>query len=134
VLTTVRDCHFITWPVFADNRGALTAIGLDDAIRAFWVTGAADNAIRGNHAHRQCKHWLICLSGKVIVNANDGTNQREFILDKPNVALFIPAMIWDFETFYDNAVLLVFASRPYNENDYIRDYEEYHRLQAHYGE
>ena len=125
----INHCNIITLPIFTDNRGNLTAIGLDDSVRAFWVTSVPNDTKRGDHAHRQCDHWLVCLSGKVIVNVNDGTNQREFTLDNPNMVLFVPAMIWDFEIFYDNAVLLVFANQPYNNTDYIRDYEEYKRLQ-----
>jgi hypothetical protein len=72
----------------------------------------------------------VAVSGHVIVKVDDGVNQNEFLLNNPSVALYVPPMIWDSETFINDAILLVFASDGYSENDYIRDYEVFKRLRA----
>jgi hypothetical protein len=124
----IAHCNLITLPLFIDGRGDLTAFNLDNYKRSFWLTGAPNDCTRGNHAHRQCDHLMICLTGSVTVTVNDGLNKKDFFLDSPNVALFVPSMIWDSETFYNKAVLLVFASETYSDRDYIRDFDEYKRL------
>ena len=56
----------------------------------------------------------------------DGKNREEFILDKPDVALYIPPKIWAVQYKHSHdAVLLVLASHSYDESDYIRNYDQY---------
>lgn len=122
---TINDCKIIALPSFRDNRGILTPLEFDEEFkRCFWITRAQD-AERGNHAHRQCCHFMIALSGNVIVSVDDGTNKKDFMLNTPTEGLYVPPMIWDIEKFYNNAALLVFASELYDNDDYIRDYQEY---------
>jgi hypothetical protein len=60
------------------------------------------------------------------VMVDDGANREEFVLDRPDLGLRVPPMIWRVHYKYStDAVLLVFSSQYYDPADYIRDYEEY---------
>jgi hypothetical protein len=57
---------------------------------------------------------------------DDGTTRDEFLLDSPDVGLHMPAMMWGTQYAYSpDAVLAVFASLPYDAEDYIRTYAEF---------
>jgi dTDP-4-dehydrorhamnose 3,5-epimerase-like enzyme len=81
---------------------------------------------RGEHAHRECHQYLICVRGKVSVVADDGVNREEFMLDRPDLGLHLPPMVWGIQYKYSaDALLLVFASHYYDAADYVRDYNEF---------
>ena len=82
--------------------------------------------VRGEHAHRACEQVLVCLRGSVACIVDDGADRTEVVLDRPDVGLYMPAMTWGTQYRYtDAAVLGVFASLPYDSDDYIRGYEEF---------
>ena len=81
---------------------------------------------RGEHAHRECHQFLICVRGSCAVVADDGVNRQEFVLNRPEHGLYLPPMTWGIQYKYSpDALLLVFASHYYEAADYIRDYEEF---------
>ncbi len=100
-----------------------------DPKRYFLVFGVPNAEIRGEHAHRTCEQFLICVNGSCSVVADDGTHREEFALDDPAVALYLPPLTWGIQYKYStDAVLLVFASEFYDNAEYIRDYTEFRRL------
>lgn len=118
----------------SDIRGDLLPIDLPgdlpfEAQRVFFVHGVPSKEVRGEHAHRQCHQFLICISGRVSCIVDDGTTRHEYVLDNPSMGLHMPPMTWGTQYDYSSdAVLVVFASRPYEDADYIRDYEEFRAL------
>lgn len=114
-----------------DLRGSLTAgqVGKElpfDVQRYFLVYGVPTVETRGEHAHRKCHQFLIAAHGCVHVVADDGKNRQEFVLDRPDIGLLLPAMTWGIQYRYSpDAVLLVLASDKYDPADYIRDYDEF---------
>lgn len=94
--------------------------------RVFWTYHTPDGIIRGHHAHKATQQILIALQGEIVVKLKerDGSAQ-EFVLNDPNVGLFIPPTSWHTMTYRENAIQLVFASELYDENDYIRSFEDY---------
>jgi hypothetical protein len=118
----------------SDIRGSLT-VGefLRDipfvANRYFMVFGVPSIETRGEHAHRECQQFLICARGSCSVVADDGTNREEFLLDSPDVGVYLPPLVWGIQYKYSpDAVLLVFASHNYDAADYIRDYDEFRKI------
>jgi acetyltransferase-like isoleucine patch superfamily enzyme len=115
----------------ADIRGALTVGEFDRSIpfeakRYFIVFDVPSVETRGEHAHRQCHQFLVCVRGSVSVVADDGKNREEFLLDRPDLGLHLAPMVWGIQYKYSaDAVLLVFASEFYDAGDYIRDYNEF---------
>ncbi|MFB9645803.1 sugar 3,4-ketoisomerase [Microbacterium terregens] len=115
----------------SDIRGDLLPIDLPGDLpfapqRVFFVHGVPSKEVRGEHAHRQCEQFLVCLTGSVSCIVDDGTSRNEYVLDDPSLGLHMPAMTWGTQYDYSpDAVLVVFASRPYEDADYIRDYEQF---------
>lgn len=94
--------------------------------RFFMVHGVSSKEVRGEHAHRQCHQFLICINGSCSFVADNGSKKIEVELDKPNKAIYLPPMTWGIQYKYTpDAILLVFASDYYDPNDYIRDYEKF---------
>jgi UDP-2-acetamido-3-amino-2,3-dideoxy-glucuronate N-acetyltransferase len=95
-------------------------------LRTFVVMRVPNEELRGQHAHRNLHQFLVCLSGGVSVMVDDGSAQDEVRLDRADVGLHIPPMVWGVQYRYTaDAVLLVYASAPYDDADYIRDYEDF---------
>lgn len=117
-----------------DIRGSLTVGEFNREIpfsvsRYFVVFNVPTVETRGEHAHRECHQFLICVHGKCSAVADDGRTRQEFLLDSPDVGLYLPPMTWGIQYKYsDDAVLLVFASHHYDSADYIRDYSEFQNL------
>lgn len=117
--------------VASDLRGSLAAIELGTDLpfvpsRFFAVFDVPSKDVRGEHAHRACEQVLVCLRGSVACIVDDGIQRTEVLLDRPNVGLYMPAMTWGTQYRYtDDAVLGVFASLPYDSDDYIRTYETF---------
>jgi hypothetical protein len=97
--------------------------------RFFLVSGVSSAEIRGEHAHRTLRQFLICVHGSCEVIADDGENRQRFPLDDPSIAVLLPPMVWGVQhRFTPDAVLLVLASDKYDPSDYIRDYHDFLKL------
>ena len=131
--------RFHAMPLFSDIRGSLSAgeFARGDIAgnvpfvprRYFLVFDVPSLETRGEHAHRTCHQFLVCVHGSVNVVADDGRQRREFVLDRPDRGLHLPPMVWGIQYKYSrDAVLLVFASEYYDADDYIRDYAEFRAL------
>ncbi len=94
-------------------------------VRVFTVRAPAGE-IRGQHAHKFCAQLLTCPTGKVEVLCDDGFDTETYILDQPNFGLLVPPGIWAQQTYQESSsVLTVLCNRPYEPEDYIRDYGEF---------
>lgn len=115
----------------SDPRGRLTVGEVPtevpfDPQRYFAVYNVPSQELRGEHAHRVCEQFLLCLHGSCRVMLDDGMKRCEVILDRPDMGVYMPAMIWGTQYRYSpDAVLLVFASTPYSADDYIRNYKQF---------
>lgn len=116
---------------FDDKRGSLTVGNFLKEIpfrplRYFLVFNVPENELRGEHAHKECHQFLICVKGSISVVLDDGREKNEFILDSENKGVYIPPKTWGKQYNYSkDAVLLVFASHYYDEKDYIHVYEDF---------
>ena len=117
-----------------DIRGSLSAGEFAAHVpfspqRYFMVFDVPGKDVRGEHAHRRCHQFLVCARGSVSVVVDDGDASEEVTLDAPNLGLYLPPMVWAIQYKYSSdALLLVFASDPYDPDDYIRDYDEFRTL------
>jgi acetyltransferase-like isoleucine patch superfamily enzyme/dTDP-4-dehydrorhamnose 3,5-epimerase-like enzyme len=128
----VRGVHVHRSPEFADIRGRLTASEVPaDGMpftpkRWFLVYDVPSREVRGEHAHRVCHQFLICVAGQVTVAVDDGQHRSEVVLDEPTLGIYIPPLVWASQFRYDaNSVLLVLASHAYDPADYIREYHAF---------
>ena len=133
-MITLDNVKLFELDTFVDLEGSLVPIESNSTIpfeikRVFYIYGVHDQEDRGEHSHHKTEQVLICLSGKVKVLCDDGKDRKEWILDKPNEALYIPNLIWDEQIYLtSSSVLLVLANTNYDPSDYIEDYEEFKRL------
>ncbi len=114
-----------------DDRGQLIAIEeLKDVPfeikRVYYIYDTASGVRRGFHAHKQLEQVLICVHGSCKVLLDDGSISKTVLLDDPSEGLYISNAVWrEMYDFSEDAVLLVLASKHYDEADYIRDYDAF---------
>lgn len=134
--TKVAGVTLQTLRTVPDMRGNLSVGEFEREIpflprRYFLIYDVPTAETRGEHAHKQCHQFLIAIKGSVRVVADDGTHRQEFLLDRNNLGLHLPPMVWGIQYHYSpDAVLLVFASDHYDPDDYIRDYAEFQQMVA----
>lgn len=132
--TQVTGVSLHRMPRVVDIRGSLTVGEFDHNIpfavkRYFMVFDVPSMETRGEHAHRECHQFLICVRGSCNVVADDGFHRQEFLLDKPDMGVYLPPMVWGIQYKYSaDAMLLVYASHYYDSTDYIRNYAEFRQL------
>lgn len=125
----VKDVRLYDLPLVSDLRGNLTFAEYDKTLpfiprRYFLVFDVPSKDVRGEHAHRECHQFLVCVKGSCSVVVDDGRNRAEVVLNRPNLGIHIPPMIWATEYKYtQDAVLMVLTSDVYKAEDYIRDYD-----------
>jgi dTDP-4-dehydrorhamnose 3,5-epimerase-like enzyme len=94
--------------------------------RVYWTYYAPHEVIRGHHAHKQLQQFIFAVSGSIKFELESQSGEKKiFLLDTPEVGLYIPRLYWRTIQFSHNAVLLCLASLPYDENDYFRDYTDF---------
>lgn len=132
------QCVQLPW--HGDERGKLIALeALADLVpfevkRIYYIFDTTPGTVRGNHAHKDLRQLLVCVSGACTIACEmpDGT-KSEHRLDWPDSGLLIEGLVWrQMKEFSKDAVLLVLASEHYDEADYIRDYNEFRSLSQEY--
>ena len=100
-----------------------------DIKRVYYIWGNRSDIVRGKHAHKKLEQVIICTSGSCDFILDDGTVRQTVHLDNPAQGLYIKHNIWrEFTNFSTDCVVMVLASDPYDEADYIRDYNEFLRV------
>jgi hypothetical protein len=99
--------------------------------RVYWLHDTCDGELRGHHAHKTLSQLLVAVSGAIDVELDDGRRKEMYRLNTPQMALFVPPMLWRTLTVRrPESVLVVLASAAFDEADYIREYSEYQHYQA----
>ena len=114
-----------------DERGQLVSLEEHNDIpfsikRVYFMYDTLDNVVRGHHAHKNLQQILFCVHGSCKVRLDNGKEKKVVPLEKPYEGLYIANYMWrEMFDFSKDAVLMVLASELYNEDDYIRDYDEF---------
>ncbi len=131
---TIEDVKIIELPKFLDSRGNLSFVEQNRHIpfviqRTYWIYDVPGGEERGGHAFVNNQEVIIALSGSFDVVVNDGESSKRFSLNRSYFALYIPNGLWrSMENFSTNSVALEFGSEPYEQSDYIRDYDAFVKL------
>ena len=121
----------IDFPLLGDERGSLISLEANKQIpfqikRVYYIYGTRMDVARGFHAHKQLQQVAVCVSGKCRMILDDGTKREELWLESPSKGLLIGDLVWrEMHDFSEDCVLLVLASEHYDENDYIRSYDDF---------
>lgn len=129
---TVLDAHVIEIPKIVSEEGFGSLSVVEGALipfsikRVYYLYDVPSNAIRGGHAHKELQQFLVAVSGSFDVVLDDGNSRKTVHLNRPYLGLYIPPGLWrELENFSSGAVCVSMVSDPYNEDDYIRNFEDF---------
>lgn len=125
------DSKIINLPKILDARGNLSFAEIDNQVpftikRAYWIYDVPGGTDRGGHAYKENQELVIAMSGSFDVVLDNGIERRSYALNRSYCALYIPKGTWrTMVNFSTNSLALVLSSTSYDEQDYIRDYNEF---------
>ncbi|MDE6277613.1 MAG: FdtA/QdtA family cupin domain-containing protein [Muribaculaceae bacterium] len=138
--SSTQDCRLIELERFGSLEGTLSVVENGaasplgyDVSRVFYIFDTPAEASRGGHSHLMDYQTLVALSGSfdVLLDDGSGSEPRRVCLNRPNLGLLIPPGIWrTMENFSAGSVCMALAKNPYDEAEYVRDYDEFLRLTA----
>ncbi len=124
----------IELPKIVDPRGNLSFFEGDNQIpfeikRTYWIYDVPGGEVRGSHAFREQKEFIIALSGSFDVVLHDGVKEIKYSLNRSYYGLYVPNIFWrKIENFSTNSLALIVSDMEYNENDYVRDFDEFLKI------
>lgn len=134
---SVHDCGLLELDRHHSRRkGDLSVVQNGDGLpfdvrRVFYLYDVPAGSARGGHAHYRTAQMIVAVSGSFSLLLDDGTMKRTVVLNRPFLAVHVPAGIWnELYDFSSGAVALVLASDAFDEADYIRDYRTFRRSRA----
>ena len=125
--------RLIDLPKIIDPRGNLTVAEQLREVpfnveRVYWTYDVPAGECRGGHAHKLCEEVIVAVSGSFDVTLDNGAERKTYHLNHPYQGLYVGTGIWrTLDDFSSGAVCLVIASHLFEEEDYIRDYDEYQK-------
>lgn len=131
--STVFDCTLLHLPQVVTSSGRITAINGNielpfDLNRIYYLYDIPGGESRGGHAHKELEQLIIAASGSFDLVVDDGRNKRTFSLNRPFYGVLMPPGLWrEIYNFSSGSICLVLASCEYNEEDYIRSYDDFLR-------
>jgi dTDP-4-dehydrorhamnose 3,5-epimerase-like enzyme len=130
-MITVHDCQILDLPGShrADRSPTAAKSGENlpfEIARVYYLYDVTNGQTRGGHAHKRLQQLIIPVAGSFDLVIDDGREKRELVLNRPDQGLYIPGHIWTVvKNFSPGAVCMVLASLPYDEEEYIRDYQQF---------
>lgn len=130
----MQKIKMVEFKDYGDERGQLVVIEGGNTIpfdikRVFYIYKTVEGTVRGKHANIDSEFVLINVQGSCKIMFDDGKNKDFVLLDRPNFGIYLNKMVWkEMYDFSEDSVLLVLASEYYNENEYVRDYDEFKKM------
>lgn len=128
--------QLIQLPKFLDARGNLSFVEQENHIpfvikRTYWLYDVPGGESRGGHAYKENQEFIVALSGSFDVILDDGNERKAFTLNRSYYGLYVPKGLWrEMENFSTNSLAMILSSTDYNENDYIRNYDEFLKMKC----
>jgi hypothetical protein len=123
--------QIINLPKIEDYRGNLSFVEEENHIpfkirRVYWIYDVPGGEFRGSHAFKESEEFIVAISGSFDVILHDGIDEKKFSLNRSYYGLFVPRLVFRrLENFSTNSLALILASTAFNDNDYIRDFDEF---------
>jgi len=121
----------IDLPKILDDRGNLSVIEEEKNIpfaihRVYWIYDVPGGEFRGSHALKDTEEFIVAVSGSFDVVLNTGKDEMKYSLNRSYYGIYVPKMTWRrLENFSTNSLALVIASKGFDEEEYIRDFNEF---------
>ena len=125
----------VTSQSIRDQRGMLSSLEFNAELpftpmRLFYIQDVPNGFTRGGHAHKCCEQILFSIAGECEISLETKSRGITIKLDTPSLGIYVPKAVWtDIKFKSQNSLLLVLASHPYDELDYLRDYQEFANYQ-----
>ncbi len=123
----MKNLKIYNLPQIEDPRGNLSFVEEDNHVpfkikRVYWIYDVPGGQVRGGHAFKEQKEFIIALSGSFDVLVTDGNIEKSFHLNRSYYGLYIPNGLWrQMKNFSTNSLAVVLSSTHYHADDYIRD-------------
>jgi hypothetical protein len=127
----IEKCRLVDFPKISNPSGNLTFIEGGRHIpfeiqRVYYLYDVPGGAERGGHAHKALHQLIIAMSGSFDVLLDDGCQRKSYHMNRSYYGLYLCPMVWrEINNFSSGAVCLALVSAPYDESDYIRDYDAF---------
>jgi dTDP-4-dehydrorhamnose 3,5-epimerase-like enzyme len=124
-------CSLIPLTIRGDDRGSLIAIEQRREVpfeiaRVYFIFGTGANVVRGCHSHLRLTQLAVAVAGSCTMLVDDGNERVSLVLDDPARALLLGPNVWrEMSDFSPDCVLMVLADAPYDQTDYISDYDAF---------
>ena len=126
-----ENIQIISLPKIEDDRGNLSFIEEENHVpfkinRVYWIYDVPGGEFRGSHAFKESEEFIVALSGSFDVILHDGKEEKKFSMNRSYYGLYVSKLHFRrLENFSTNSLALILASTAYNENDYIRNFDEF---------
>src|SRR5690606_26343186 len=101
--------------------------------RSYWIYEVPGGEFRGSHAFKEQQELIIALSGSFDVILSDGVTELKYTLNRSYYGLYVPKMYWRrLENFSTNSLAFIVSDTKYDQDDYIRNFDEFVNLQNNY--
>jgi len=130
----MKTATILDLPKILDLRGNLSVIEEYNNIpfkikRVYWLYDVPGGEVRGSHAFKQTTEFIVALSGSFDVILHDGKTEKKFSLNRSYYGLLVPKLMWrTLENFSTNSLAMIIASKDFNQDDYIRDFNQFLNL------
>lgn len=130
----MKKVKLVDLPKILDPRGNLSFFENNNQIpfdikRTYWVYDVPGGEVRGSHAFKESHELIIALSGSFDLILNDGKKEFKYNLNRSYNGVYVPNLIWRrLENFSTNSLALIVSNIEYNEQDYIRDFDEFKKI------
>ena len=129
--STVFNCSLLELNKHNNKRGNISIVENTkevpfDIKRISYLYDIPGGENRGAHGHKKLRQLIVAPSGSFDVIIDDGNVRRNITLNRPYIGLLVVPGLWrEIVNFSSGAVCMVLASDEYDEEDYIRDYEQF---------
>lgn len=127
----MEEPKLLNLPKILDKRGNLSFFEHPNQLpfqiaRTYWIYDVPGGEVRGSHAFKEQQEFIVALSGSFDVILHNGMTEQKFSLNRSYNGLYIPKMYWrSIENFSTNSLALIVSDKVYDEDDYIRDFQEF---------
>lgn len=97
--------------------------------RVYIINSITDNQIFGKHAHKALQQVIIPVNGQFTLGIDNGYEKVELKISSElfEAVKIFPGVWRTLSNFSNKCFLIVLASEPFDENDYIRNYSDFLR-------
>lgn len=120
-LPTIEDDCYLS---FAQSKHAGFSIE-----RIYYIYQPVEGLARGKHAHLETQQIIFCLSGSFNLLLDNGISSETVLMNNPAQGVFLDRLVWhEMHNLTPDNILLVLASKEFDERDYIRDYDRFIKI------